>query len=304
MTRFIYDEFSKDYLDELLSAYGEVKPARIINPERQEIDVYFQPHSPPLTAPLGLLGKMVNQLCIFEPYRNPVTPQQIRACLAKLLAVEAEIIREFKRQKKQIKEEDLPKLWILTPTASEEILQGFQAKIQQQWGNGIYFTGELIRTALVVIHQLPVTSETLLLRLLGRGKVQSRAIEEIESLSDENPFKSVILEQLYNLQQNLSIQTEVETEDRELIMRLAPLYQQDRAKAIQEGKQEGLREGKQEGLQEGEANLLIRLLNRRFQGISTELEARIRALPIESLEMLGEALFDFQSEEDLSNWLP
>ena len=138
--------------------------------------------------------------------------------------------------------------------------------------------------------------------------MQSRAIEEIESLSEKNPFKSVILEQLYNLQQNLSIQTEVEREDRELIMRLAPLYQQDRAKAIQEGKQEGLqeglRQGKQEGLQEGEANLLIRQLNRRFQGISTELEARIRALPVDSLEMLGEALFDFQSEQDLSNWLP
>ena len=292
MTRFIYDEFSKDYLDELLSAYGEVNPARIVTPERQEIDVYFQPHLPQLPEALGLLGKMASHLRIFEPYRNPVTPQQIRACLAKILAVEAEIIREFKRQKKKVKEENFPQLWILTPTASQEILQGFQAEIQADWGNGIYFLGELLRTALVVIHQLPVTSETLLLRLLGRGKVQARAIEEIESLSEKNPFKSVILEQLYNLQQNLSIQTEVETEDRELIMRLAPLYQQDRAQAIQEGKQEG------------EANLLIRQLNRRFQGISTELEARIRALPIESLEMLGEALFDFQSEQDLRDWLP
>ncbi|NES80646.1 MAG: DUF4351 domain-containing protein [Moorea sp. SIO2B7] len=45
------------------------------------------------------------------------------------------------------------------------------------------------------------------------------------------------------------------------------------------------------------------LLNRRFQRISTELEQQMGALPIESLEMLGEALFDFQSGEDLSNWL-
>ncbi|NES85476.1 MAG: DUF4351 domain-containing protein [Moorea sp. SIO2B7] len=68
-------------------------------------------------------------------------------------------------------------------------------------------------------------------------------------------------------------------------MGLAPLYQQDRAKAIQEGKQEGLREGKQqgkqEGKQEGEANPLIPLLNRRFQRISTELEEQIWELSIE-----------------------
>lgn len=255
---------------------------------------------------------MASYLSIFEPYRNPVTSQQIRACLAKLLAVESEIIREFKRQKKPLKEENLPKLWILTPTASQEILGGFQAQIHPKWGNGIYFMGELLRTALVVIHQLPVTSETLFLRLLGRGKVQARAIEEIESLSDKNSLKSVILEQLYNLQQNLSMQTQVGTEAQELIMRLAPLYQQDRAKAIeegkreglQEGKREGLREGKREGLQEGEANLLMRLLNRRFGSISPELESRIRSLPVESLEMLGEALFDFESEADLLHWLP
>ncbi len=74
-------------------------------------------------------------------------------------------------------------------------------------------------------------------------------------------------------------------------MRLAPLYQQDRAKAIEEGKQEG------------EANLLIRQLNRRFEGISADLESQIRSLPTDVLESLGEALFDFQSIEDVLFWL-
>ncbi|MGK7930492.1 MAG: DUF4351 domain-containing protein [Microcystaceae cyanobacterium] len=134
-----------------------------------------------------------------------------------------------------------------------------------------------------------------MLRLLGRGNVQTKAIAEIEALSNNHPFKSVISEQLYNLQQNLSIQTSMDREDQELIMRLAPLYQQDRAKAIEEGQQQGL--------QQGEANLLIRQLNRRFQGISPAVESQIRALPIESLERLGEALFDFESEQDVRDWL-
>ena len=140
-----------------------------------------------------------------EPYRNPVTPIQIRSCWGKLIAVEGEMIREFKRQKKSCTEADLPYLWILTPTASQTILNGFATKTIEEFQEGVYVCGKLFRMGIVVIHQLPVTPETLLLRLLGRGKVQTNAISEVESLRDDNPLKSIVLEQLYNLQQNLFV---------------------------------------------------------------------------------------------------
>ena len=58
-----------------------------------------------------------------------------------------------------------------------------------------------------------------------------------------------------------------------------------------------------EGLQEGEANLVLRLLNRRIGSISPELSPKIRNLDLEQLENLGEALLDFQSLQDLEQWL-
>jgi len=58
-----------------------------------------------------------------------------------------------------------------------------------------------------------------------------------------------------------------------------------------------------EGLQEGEANLVLRLLNRRIGSISPELSPKIRSLSLEQLENLGEALLDFQSLQDLEQWL-
>jgi predicted transposase YdaD len=60
---------------------------------------------------------------------------------------------------------------------------------------------------------------------------------------------------------------------------------------------------KGEGRQEGEANLVLRLLNRRIGGIAAELSANIQSLSLENLENLGEALLDFQSVEDLEQWL-
>ena len=68
---------------------------------------------------------------------------------------------------------------------------------------------------------------------------------------------------------------------------LAPLYQQDRELAKQEGEQ----------------RLIIRLLNRRIGEIESSLIQRVQALSIEQLEELGEALLDFTSIEDLENWL-
>ncbi len=295
MTRFIYDQFSKDYLDELLLPYGDVTANQIISSERLEIDLCFSPSVEKLPDELGLLGKLASRLCLFEPYRNPVTPIQIRSCWGKLIAVEGEIIREFKRQKNSCTEADLPYLWILTPTASQTILNGFATKTIEEFQEGVYVCGKLFRMGIVVIHQLPVTPETLLLRLLGRGKVQTNAISEVESLRDDNPLKSIVLEQLYNLQQNLFVQNDVNSEDREVIVRLAPLYQEARAKAIEEGIQQGR--------QEGESNIVIRLLNRRIGSLSPSLEQQVRQLPLNTLEELGEALLDFQTETDLVNWL-
>ncbi|MDD1420233.1 DUF4351 domain-containing protein, partial [Dolichospermum sp. ST_sed1] len=85
-----------------------------------------------------------------------------------------------------------------------------------------------------------------------------------------------------------------QTEDQELIMRLAPLYQQDRELAKQEGLQEGL---------EKEQRLIIRQLNRRIGEIDSLLIQKVQELPVEKLEALGEALLDFTSVTDLETWL-
>lgn len=63
MTRFIHDQFAKDYLEELLKPYGQVQaPSRVVG-ELREIDVFFSParqQTSNLTT-LGLLGKLAKE---------------------------------------------------------------------------------------------------------------------------------------------------------------------------------------------------------------------------------------------------
>ncbi|TRT72657.1 MAG: DUF4351 domain-containing protein [Microcystis sp. M_QC_C_20170808_M9Col] len=251
--------------------------------------MYFSPNTEAIPPQLGLLGKLCQNPCLLEPYRNGITLDGINDCLSKRFAIREIFHREAKRNKQRISEEEIPKLWILTPTASERILSLFKAQLQPNWGEGVYFLPEGLGTAIVVIHQLPAIPETLWLRLLGRGGT-----------------KSASLNLLYNLSRNLEALSKKTQEDREFIMRLAPLYQQDREQAIQEGLKRGLQQGVQQGLEQGriqEANLVIRLLQRRFGEIPQNLEETIRNLPVERLEDLGLALLDFDTLTDLDNWL-
>jgi predicted transposase YdaD len=69
-----------------------------------------------------------------------------------------------------------------------------------------------------------------------------------------------------------------------------------------EGEQIGRREGEQFGLQIGEANMVIRMLIRRFGRLTTAQTKKVRSLALPQLESLGEALLDFKNVADLENW--
>ncbi|NDA64008.1 MAG: DUF4351 domain-containing protein, partial [Chitinophagia bacterium] len=75
--------------------------------------------------------------------------------------------------------------------------------------------------------------------------------------------------------------------------------------------QELLAEGRLEGEARGEARgrvaeaaaMAIRLLNRRCGPLGEAATAHIKALPLEQLEALAEALLDFTGSADLAAWL-
>jgi hypothetical protein len=245
MTRLIHDRFAKDYLEEILSPSGVVNLSYEVSSETQLIDVYFTPHptAPDYLEMLGILGKMAISPAIFEPFRNPVSIGEVCSCLSKSLDIRANLQRRARRENTRWHENAAPRLWILTPTASTALLDGFHATPDEnQWLPGIYFLGEYLRMAIVVIHQLPTIPETLWLRLLGRGKVQQQAIAELTALPADRPGRANTLELLYQLQSSLATNQQPEVEDQELVMAIAPIFQQKLEAAEQKGRQEGRQE--------------------------------------------------------------
>jgi hypothetical protein len=294
MTRFPHDQFAKDFLESLLSPLGEVQTSLKVSGEVREMDVYFTPNpNEKITSDLGLLAQCAETATVFEPFRSSVKLPQIRGCMSKLFDLHNYLIRETKKNKQpEPKEEKLPKLWILTPTLSVDLLESLGAKSEiESWGEGVYLLSPALKTGIIVIHQLPQTPASLWFRLLGKGKVQSQAIDEVAALPPDNPYRQNALDLLGNLKVILEARAIIEPEEQNLIMQLSPLYL------------EKIHAAEQVGRQDGKQALILRLLTKRVGIVSSEMESRVKALSLAMLEELFDAALDFTQMNDLMMWL-
>ena len=59
----------------------------------------------------------------------------------------------------------------------------------------------------------------------------------------------------------------------------------------------------EEGIVEGKSILVLRLLRRQLGDVSPQLVTQVESLSSEQLDVLFDAVFDFQTEQDLEQWL-
>jgi hypothetical protein len=283
MTQIPFDQLAKEYLQELLTPLGQVERSFEVPGEPKFIDVWFQP-AISTVAPLDdltLLERIALTPCAFEPFRNPPSRQEIRRCLQKLLWVqEAELRRDD-----SIPDEKLPMLWILASSVSKPILEEGKAEEGAEWLPGIYFCGNLFKTVMVVIDQLPETAETLWLRILGRDATQSRAINEVLALPVDDPQRSRILQMLTSWRVRIEMLEPLNSEDEQFSMALSQAYLDWEQKTEQRGEQRGEQQGEQRARREA-AEALLKARFGELDERLAEIVPQILSLPTEEYTVL------------------
>jgi hypothetical protein len=273
MTKFKHDEFAKDLLRTILEPYGKVQIDRPITNELRRIDVFFTPvGKAPQDPTLQLLWKCATKGASFEPFRSPVRDWEVRSTMGKLFDVHGELTRAAHREKKpEPKTEELPQLWIITPTMSEEKLKLANVIKKEDWCDGIYFMGDMVRTGIIVVHKLPKTPETVWFRILGRGKVQEEAINEIAALFQNSAYRQKILELFAGLKVNLEASTERDLEEMELLMSLteSPVFIEYMERATADALAQGMTTGVKTGYQSVVESMIVD----RFGSVDEELSA-------------------------------
>jgi hypothetical protein len=291
MSRKHHDQFAKELLSGLLETVGTARTEVEVTSEVRSIDLLFVP-LPEKAADrekLGLLGRMAATTCLIEPYRNPPAHLEIRTCQMRLFIQHSEHLREAKRKKQKLREADYEMLWVVGPTVSKTILADFRAEETQEWGNGVYFLGKGEHTALVAVHQLDPTRDTLWLRILGKGKIQKRAVDEVLALPKDDPLRNLALDLVASWTIRTEQQSDLSPEEREQLMNVSSAYTEWKQKTLQEGELRGRELGRQAAARE----ILLQLLAHKFGPLSAQTISQIQAIADpEKLEQLPKALFD------------
>jgi len=282
MTRQIHDQFSKEILAELIKPLGQVGVNREIHAETYHADLSFIP-SPSTKVEdfdkLGLLGRMVKTPCLIEYFWKPPTLAEIRSCLLKLYAWHSQSQREAKVAKEKLSDEALPQLWIVTTTLPTGLSEKCSLTLKlSEWGEGVYFFCDLFKTAIVAIDQLPSTTTTLWLRLLGKATVQKQAVDTFVTWAEQDHSMARILEIVYKWCVGLDTKPNLTSIEKELLMNLSAAYEEARQKAVQQGIQQGVQQGVQQGRLEERREWVKDLLKSRFKRLDKALSTLVEPL--------------------------
>jgi hypothetical protein len=290
MTQSPFDQLAKQYLEDFLTPIGSVERQYEIPGETKYVDVWFTPNVP-ITASiddLGLLREIAKSPALIEPYSNPPSRDDLDACLLKRLWIKEDERR--KRGDDPYPESEQPMLWVLASRISRPLLKNFFARKTRRVP-GLYTLGPGQRTMLVAIDQLPTTSNTLWLRILGRGETQAEAIAELYRLPIEHPRREGILRLFAAWKVRIDLDEVHAFLDPEVVMAYPQAFL-DWEEATKESSKLGQARG-----------MVLRLLNRRCGELMPAVRSRIEALSLPQLEQLSEALLDFGGLADLQIWL-
>jgi Domain of unknown function (DUF4351) len=305
MSPYQDDDFSKAYTTALYQTKGTVNiNVRVKSDENLEIDLLFVSNldSPAwATEDLGLFDELmrVHPTIFVEHYSGYLKPSHIIRCITRYDLYTSGEEKELKKRNETFTEAQKPFTWILVTGCSQKILQSFTGSIDPQLGAGVYRLAEGVRIGIVVIRELPETPATLWLRGLGKDKILTQAFAKIGELPptrrERNDILEVCIKHFKYLSEKSATGLTPEEEDfMKTMEEIDTLYKSEMNRSRLDGKCE----------------LILRQLTRRVGNLSIadadgkpfETQTRVKALPLDRLEELGEALLDFTQMNDLLAW--
>jgi hypothetical protein len=314
-----HDNFIKQLLPAVLKKLFDSQTSVSVQlPEKLVIDVLCKAtllgESVQVEPLLGLLGRLmaIHPTIIVEHYSGYLDLEDINSC----------VLRSFmywEMQKSQVSSSakirvtkdsalnqtplhpDQPFTWILAARCGSNSLRRWTASPAVEFGDGVYWLSSPgLSMGVVEIESLPVSFDTVLLRMMGQAATAREAFDAVFRLDSRldlrNDIIKVAIKHCIYLQQ---FESDLLTEEALSFM----VYIQDVEQAYESWVVARRAEGKIEGKIEGEVGLVIKLLTRKVGGLPPDLVARVNLLSLERVEDLGMALLDFDSVDDLVGWL-
>jgi hypothetical protein len=259
-TRF--DQFGKQMVSAALEPHGNVETEAEVSAETRRIDLWFVPHRSPTGAThhLGLLGRIASGPSTLEFFHDTPDGDKLAGCLIK----HGEFRHNLSLRKAPPR---TPTQWVISAGRPDGGIAGLWLPPMRTWMKGFYEGPPLLWTRLVVVNELPISRDTLLVRLLGAGPVLEQALTELQDLPVDAPERTLALPVLVRLTLTVPSDPVKQTkDDQEFLLQTQDIVENWRRDAIQEGIQKGRKEA------------LVAFYEARFGEMPAELRAVIDAI--------------------------
>jgi hypothetical protein len=236
-----YGQLAKKILDRAVGAYGTLRIEHEVPvPDAQSGDAYFvpDPGKEAQRADLGWLDRMTREPCLLEMLQRSPGPADTRDNLRKQLTLDHAVALEAAR--KELPRPPFLRLWQITTGRPHEVLEGYGMIQEDAWPSGFWFGPRLLAMSVVVLSEVPRQRDTLLLRLLGRGRVLQDAIADLEALPPDAVEREVAMAPLVALRFEVTQDPTPDDEARTFLMSTQDLYEQWEQRVAAKGKAEGL----------------------------------------------------------------
>jgi hypothetical protein len=267
VSRHRHDDLAKSSFLLWLSPLGDVSLDAHLKSEPRRGDVLFveRRKNNAYRKRLGLLGQLAHGTVLFELFRNPFTLPEFDSALAKRIELWARGLREARRNQLPAESVARPLVCLVTPSLSPDKKR--TCGVSGRAKGGVYPLADAFGVVLVVVDELPTGSDTLWLRLLGKGKTQRRAIAELLARLRQEPLADATMQLVASWRDNLPPLDEQLPEEQEQMENWQKAYERwekrVKTQAWLEGKAEGEAKGRAEGEAKGRAEAVVMLLESR-----------------------------------------
>jgi Domain of unknown function (DUF4351) len=298
MSQYQDDDFSKAYTVALYKSKGTIKPNVLVkNDENLAIDLLFVSNLQNTawsTEDLGLFDDLmkVHPTIFVEKYSGYLQPRHIDRCLTRKDLYTHEEAKAAKKEGREFVDSQKPFTWIIVAECSGEVLKSFAAKRDRKLGVGVYRLAPGLQIGIVVVKSLPETPRTLWLRGLGKSQILAKAFDDIQELPETRRERNDIVEVCikhfkYLAEKSPSNLSEEEEDFMKTMQEIDTMYRSEINRAR---------------LEQGRL-ILFRQLVRQIGNLSIDIQEKVKSLPLEKLEALGEDLLGFSQSSDLLTWL-
>ncbi|WP_437666250.1 hypothetical protein [Sorangium sp. So ce1182] len=255
-----FDRLAKDVAQEGLGPTGKVVTNAEVAGETQHADVWYEPDPARASGRerLGLLGRIAATACTIEAYSDTPSADEARACLQKHLGAWRSLAGRERAA-------EAPFLWIMSTGRPAAVLDGLRVTPMAGWPAGVYEGPGLLRTVVVVLGELPRERSTLLIRLMGGGRVLREAIEELRQLPDDAPERAIAVGPLLRFRAAITGPGPATPEEEEFVMTTQELVEQ----FIEQGRTQGM---------QAMAQSTIALYEARFGSMPPALRSAVEAM--------------------------